>query len=106
MNNIIFNIFRFKINEEYMYKACLAKFTQHKDLGQLLLGTGNAILQEDSKDDYYWGIGADGTGKNMLGKTLMRIRHEINPSKKATNSEMKADAKEVKNEESKTTLKD
>jgi len=30
-----------------------------------------------SNNGYYWGIGADGSGKNMLGKILMEIRDEL-----------------------------
>ncbi len=37
--------------------------------------------------DSYWGDGGDGSGKNMLGKILMRVRDELRgqqaPSKKA-----------------------
>ncbi len=29
---------------------------------------------ENAPHDYYWGCGADGSGKNQLGKTLMRVR--------------------------------
>jgi predicted NAD-dependent protein-ADP-ribosyltransferase YbiA (DUF1768 family) len=32
---------------------------------------------EDSKKDYYWGIGADGTGKSMLGRLLMELRSSL-----------------------------
>lgn len=57
-----------------MYKALMAKFTQHEDLKKQLLATGNSILIEHVKGDKYWGDGGDeGTGlkgKNMLGKLL------------------------------------
>ena len=36
------------------------------------------ILVENSKIDSYWGIGKKGTGKNKLGKLLMKIRKECN----------------------------
>lgn len=29
------------------------------------------------KDDSFWGIGKDGTGKNELGKALMRLRDRV-----------------------------
>jgi ribA/ribD-fused uncharacterized protein len=72
-----------------MHRCCLAKFTQHENLKKLLLDTGDAELQEDSQDDFFWGIGADGSGKNVLGKILMRIRDEIksNSTKKTTTTE-------------------
>ncbi|MDY0288703.1 MAG: NADAR family protein [Sphaerochaeta sp.] len=59
---------------EAMRVAIRAKFDQHDDLRALLLGTGDAILIEDSRSDYYWGIGEAGTGKNMLGILLMELR--------------------------------
>mgnify|MGYP001066124981 FL=1 len=62
---------------EAMRIAVRAKFTQHKDLRALLLGTGSAEIIEDSPVDAYWGVGADGTGKNHLGKLLMALRAEL-----------------------------
>lgn len=59
---------------EAMRTAIKAKFDQHPDLRALLLATGQATLIEDSQEDYYWGIGATGTGKNMLGILLMELR--------------------------------
>ncbi|KAF8546463.1 DUF1768-domain-containing protein [Imleria badia] len=53
------------------------KFTQHRHLKQMLLDTGDAELVEDSPRDWFWGIGADGTGNNELGKALMRLRDEL-----------------------------
>lgn len=32
---------------------------------------------KDSPRDWFWGIGADGTGNNELGKALMRLRDEL-----------------------------
>lgn len=60
-----------------MRRALKAKFTQHEDLKELLLDTGDSILIEDSARDFYWGRGADGTGKSMLGKLLMELRSEL-----------------------------
>lgn len=64
-----------KIN--VMYEVVKAKFTQHEALREMLLSTGDAVLIEDSPTDYFWGCGSDGTGKNMLGKVLMRVRKEL-----------------------------
>ncbi|KAJ8088532.1 hypothetical protein PM082_022605 [Marasmius tenuissimus] len=50
------------------------KFTQHSDLKHELLSTGNAELIEDSDKDAFWGIGADGRGRNELGKALEWLR--------------------------------
>ncbi|GAB6440593.1 NADAR family protein [Bacillus cereus] len=59
---------------DVMREAVLAKFTQHENLKQLLLSTGNATLVEDSPTDSFWGIGRNKTGQNMLGKILMEVR--------------------------------
>ena len=53
------------------------KYEQDKKFRKLLLGTGEAILCENSPHDYFWGIGRKGTGKNMLGKLLMELREEM-----------------------------
>ena len=45
-------------------------------LRKMLLDTGDAVLHENNPEDFYWGI-ADGTGKSMLGKLLMKVRGEI-----------------------------
>lgn len=65
-----------------MYDACLAKFSQHPDLKQLLLDSGDAIIIEHTKNDNYWGDGGDGTGRNQLGKTLMRVRDTLRQTQK------------------------
>jgi hypothetical protein len=57
-----------------MRQAVEAKFRQHDDLRQLLLDTGDAKLVENTDDDYFWGDGADGTGRNELGRILMQVR--------------------------------
>ena len=57
--------------------ALKAKFTQHEDLKSLLLAREDAILIEASDRDYYWGCGADGSGKSMLGKLLMELRSQL-----------------------------
>jgi N-glycosidase YbiA len=60
-----------------MTDAVRAKFEQHEDLRAALLGTGEAKLIEHTENDSYWGDGGDGSGKNMLGLVLMRIREEL-----------------------------
>jgi ribA/ribD-fused uncharacterized protein len=68
------------VKEQLMYRAVVAKFTQHEDLRALLLGTGDAELVEHAPWDAYWGDGGDGTGRNRLGHTLMRVRAELSQS--------------------------
>lgn len=60
-----------------MRKAVRAKFTQHDDIRQILLSTGDARIVEHTENDSYWGDGGDGSGKNMLGHILMEIREEL-----------------------------
>lgn len=66
------------IHKDRVMEECVrAKFLQHKDLRVQLIATGEEELIEDSPVDSYWGCGADGTGKNTLGKILMKIRKEL-----------------------------
>lgn len=64
------------------------KFSQHEDLKQLLIDTGDKIIVEASPIDPIWGIGIgmddpkrfDETkwaGQNLLGKALMQNRKKI-----------------------------
>jgi hypothetical protein len=62
------------IKDRVMYDAVLAKFTQHAHLRALLLATGDAELVEHTANDNYWGDGGDGSGRNMLGRTIMAVR--------------------------------
>jgi len=50
---------------------------QNEDVKKALLETGKKYLVENTKDDYYWGCGSDGNGKNQLGKTLMIVREQV-----------------------------
>src|SRR5262249_12183422 len=65
------------VKDQVMLGALRAKFTQHEDLKQVLLGTGDAKLVEHTERDSYWGDGGDGSGKNRLGQLLMRLREEM-----------------------------
>lgn len=60
-----------------MTEAVRAKFEQHDDIRAELLATGDAKLVEHTENDDYWGDGGDGSGKNMLGQILMRVRDEL-----------------------------
>lgn len=64
------------------------KFTQHQDLAQRLINTGDRVLAEASPYDLVWGIGfraedpqaldiANWQGQNLLGKVLMSIRDAL-----------------------------
>ena len=59
-----------------MYEICLAKFTQHPDLMDKLVYTGNRPLEEGNHwNDQYWGT-VNGIGENKMGKILMKIRKD------------------------------
>ena len=64
-----------EIKDNVMRLCCLRKIQTHESVYNLLISTGERPLLEDSAKDYYWGIGAEGNGKNMLGIILMEIRN-------------------------------
>ena len=66
-----------QIKTQVMQEAVLQKFLTHKDIGAVLVSTGDQLIMEDSPTDYYWGCGGDQTGQNHLGKILMSVREEI-----------------------------
>lgn len=65
-----------------MRKAVLKKFQTHTDIREILLATGEEEIVEKSPIDYYWGCGADGSGKNRLGVILMEVREIIRTNPK------------------------
>lgn len=66
-----------QVKDAIMYKALVAKYTQHTDLKRLLLSTGAAPIIEHTKRDKYWGDAGDGSGLNKLGNMLVDIRELI-----------------------------
>jgi hypothetical protein len=67
------------IKYDIMYILVQRKFTNNPVLRQMLLNTGDAILQEGNYwGDTYWGIDLKtGIGENNLGKILMLVRKEL-----------------------------
>lgn len=65
------------IKDNVMRDAVMAKFSQHGELRDLLLATGEAKLVEHTTNDSYWGDGGDGNGKNRLGLILMEVRDKL-----------------------------
>lgn len=65
------------IKNMVMYRALVAKFTQHPGLREQLLATGSIRLVEHTEIDSYWGDSGDGSGMNMLGRMLMLLRQEL-----------------------------
>ncbi|MEA5581413.1 NADAR family protein [Nodularia harveyana UHCC-0300] len=69
-----------KVKDDIMRKAVLCKFKTHRDIREILLATDNQEIVENSPIDYYWGCGADGSGKNILGLILMEVREILRHS--------------------------
>jgi len=74
--------------EQIVYEGLLLKFEQNADLKKHLLGTKDRLLDEASPYDKIWGIGISAqtakatpqklwSGKNLLGKCLVRTREQI-----------------------------
>ena len=62
------------VSPETLYSAGLIG---KPDAPVKLLGTGDARIVEHTANDAYWGDGGDGSGKNMLGLILMRVREAL-----------------------------
>lgn len=69
-----------KVKFDRMRGVLYAKFTQHPELTEVLLATGNARLVESASVDNavnrLWGE-VNGKGKNMLGVLLMELRDKL-----------------------------
>lgn len=69
-----------KIKFDRMRSVLRAKFSQHPDLCELLLSTGDSRLVEagttDNAVNRLWGE-VNGKGQNMLGIMLMELRDEL-----------------------------
>lgn len=70
-----------------------AKFSQNKELKEILLNTENKVLVEASPQDRIWGIGleqnnfdavnpAKWRGLNLLGFALMEVRETCDDEKR------------------------
>jgi len=77
-----------KVKYSVVLNANYYKFTQNKEMREILLDTGNKIIVEASPTDMIWGIGfvkekPEATnpklwrGENLLGFALMEVRDEI-----------------------------
>lgn len=62
------------VAEKHIANGMYLKFSQHPELKEKLLATGNEDLLEANPYDNKYGIGRDGKGQNLTGKYLMRVR--------------------------------
>lgn len=69
-----------KMRRVIMTRGLYCKCTQHREVQNALLDTGDRLLVETSLYDHFWGIGRDQRGVNMLGKILMDIRAKLRQS--------------------------
>ena len=66
-----------EVKIEIMYEILMEKFSTNQKLKKVLLSTGNSMLVEHTTRDDFWGDGGDGSGQNMLGKTLVKVRDNL-----------------------------
>lgn len=67
--------------DRVMKRALLCKFLSNSELLDVLLSSGDNILIESSRWDYYWACGQDDSGKNKLGELLMEVRELLSDTK-------------------------
>jgi ribA/ribD-fused uncharacterized protein len=65
------------VKDDVMGRAVRRKFETHSDIRAILLATGEEEIVENAPGDYYWGCGADGSGRNRLGQILMEVRDSL-----------------------------
>jgi ribA/ribD-fused uncharacterized protein len=69
-----------KLKFDRMRRVLRCKFSQHDDLRELLLSTGEMRLVESATEDNavnrLWGE-VNGVGQNMLGVMLMEVRQDL-----------------------------
>jgi len=63
-----------ELKVDILREAVRKKFESYPGLERLLLSTGEEELIEANPNDYFWGEGKDGSGRNMMGQILMEVR--------------------------------
>jgi ribA/ribD-fused uncharacterized protein len=75
-----------KVKLDVMMVGLRVKFAPGSLMANMLLGTGNRYIAEDSPKDDVWGIRdpqGGYTGQNLLGKCLMEVRRELRERQQA-----------------------
>lgn len=90
-----------KIKFDRMRQVLKAKFTQHEDLREILLSTGDVRLVEsatvDNAVNRLWGE-VKGQGKNMLGQMLMDLRAQLRQDDEEARAALKPRGRRSSNE--------
>lgn len=66
-----------QVKDAIMLAAVRRKFETNEAIRAILLATADEEIVENAPRDYYWGGGADGSGLNRLGTTLMEVRARL-----------------------------
>lgn len=66
-----------EVKDSIMYNSVYEKFKQNKEIREILINTGDEEIIEKTINDYYWGCGKNGKGKNKLGIILMGVREKL-----------------------------
>jgi len=66
-----------KVKRVVMTRAVYTTCRAHPEVAQVLLGSGESKILENSQYDYYWGCGRDRLAENTYGKVLMDVRAKI-----------------------------
>ena len=65
------------LKDVVMYDLLWIKFHDHPELGDLLVATGDALINKETTNyEIYWGT-CKGVGKGKIGKMLMEIRSRL-----------------------------
>jgi ribA/ribD-fused uncharacterized protein len=63
------------VSTKLLYKILKNKFDQHPDIKRELMNTRLCPIIHHTKSDNYWGDGGDGSGLNIMGNQLTKLRN-------------------------------
>ncbi|CCW71246.1 unnamed protein product [Phytomonas sp. Hart1] len=66
-----------RIKLDVMLLGTYFKFKQNEEPRKILLGTEQGVLVDHTVKDDFWGDNGNGTGKNLMGVTLMVVRDRL-----------------------------
>lgn len=65
------------VREQVMEAALRQKFSSYESLSESLIATGAEEIIDATPCSSFWGAGMAGTGLNMFGQLLMKVRQEL-----------------------------